>query len=195
MESSINWEEKLRGAFRYFNRFMVIMWRLGLGRWVNIWPEKIGRIMVLSHHGRRSGRLRKTPVNYAIVEGEVYCMAGFGSKSDWYRNIKSDPKVEIWLPEGWWAGIAEDVSKAPDRLAIIRHVAIASGFAGKAAGIDPYLMSDEELDKLTASYQVIHIRRTVARTGSEGPGDLAWIWPLSTFILTFLLILQPRRRR
>jgi deazaflavin-dependent oxidoreductase (nitroreductase family) len=193
-DSTINWEENLRSAFRYFNRFMVMMWRLGLGRGVNIWPETIGRIMVLTHHGRMSGRLRKTPVNYAMVEGEVYCMAGFGSKSDWYRNIKADPKVEIWLPEGWWAGIAEDISKATDRLAIIRHVAIASGFASRAAGIDPYQMSDEELDKITASYQLIHIRRTAARTGLEGPGDLAWVWPLSTFILAGLLVLRPRRR-
>ncbi|MBK6872915.1 MAG: hypothetical protein IPG94_16550 [Kineosporiaceae bacterium] len=31
-------QERLRAVFRYLNRFMVMMWRLGLGRLVNIWP-------------------------------------------------------------------------------------------------------------------------------------------------------------
>jgi len=30
---------------------------------------------------------------------------------------------------------------------------------------------------------VLHIRRTAERTGPQGPGDLAWVWPLATFLL------------
>jgi hypothetical protein len=51
-------------------------------------------------------------VNYAIVDGEVYCTAGFGAVSDWYRNIRTNPEVEVWLPDGWWAGVAEEVTDA-----------------------------------------------------------------------------------
>ena len=184
-------EESLRQGFKYFNRFMLALWRLGLGPWINFWPEGSGQIMVITHIGRKSGLRRRTPVNYVIVDDEVYCTAGFGHISDWYRNILANPKVEVWLPNGWWAGEAQDISNSEDRIQIMRKVIIASGFAGRIAGLDP-LMSDEAFAEATNAYKLIHIKRTEARTGSDGPGDLAWIWPLATFIL---LPLALRRRR
>ena len=41
-------------------------------------------------------------------------------------------------------------------------------------------------------YRIVRIRRTEARTGPGGPGEFAWIWPLATMALGFLL---PRRRK
>ena len=94
---------------------MVAMWRLGLGRWMNVWPAGSGRIFVLGHTGRRTGSRRWTPLNYAIVDGELYCTAGFGTGSDWYRNVKAEPRVEVWTPGERWVGIVEDVSDHPAR--------------------------------------------------------------------------------
>ena len=28
---------------------------------------------------------------YAILDGSVYCIAGFGAQTQWYRNIVADP--------------------------------------------------------------------------------------------------------
>lgn len=176
-------EENLRQGFKYFNRFMLMMWRLGLGSWVNFWPEVGGRIMVITHIGRKTGTKRQTPVNYALVNGEIYCTAGFGAQSDWYQNIKQNPMVEVWLPEGWWAGRAEDITGSENHLTLLRQVLIASGFAARAAGINPNTFTDEELAKVTTDYRLVRIRRSEARTGRDGPGDLAWIWPLATFLL------------
>lgn len=188
-------QERLRQFFKkYLNRFMLLMWRLGFGSYLNR-PELSGRIMVLTHTGRKTGLRRQTPVNFAIVEGDVYCVAGFGGISDWYRNILADPQVEVWLPEGWWAGIAENISDNPQRIHIIRQVMIASGFAARLAGIDPLRISAEQLAKVSASYPLIHIRRVEARTGLGGPGDLAWVWPWTTAILVILLLFRPRSRR
>ena len=186
-------EERLRQGFKYFNRFMLMMWRLGLGPWVNAWPEVGGRIMVITHTGRKSGLRRRTPVNYALVDGEIYCTAGFGRTSDWYRNIVAQPQVEVWLPDGWWAGVAEEVTDTGLRAPLLRQVLIASGFAAYAAGIDPATLTNEELSAATADYRLIHIRRTEARTGRSGPGDLAWVWPLATMILLPLVLLRRRR--
>ncbi len=186
-------EERLRQGFRYMNRFMVLMWRLGLGPFMNR-REVSGQIMVITHTGRKSGQQRRTPVNYALVDGEVYCMAGFGAGSDWCRNIQANPQVEIWLPEGWWGGVAEDVSASPDRLNLLRQVLVASGFASYAVGIDPFKISDEDLARVTDKYRLVHIRRTTPCTGPGGPSELAWVWPLSTFALLALLLLRPRRR-
>jgi deazaflavin-dependent oxidoreductase (nitroreductase family) len=189
-------ERQLQQTFKQFNKFMLLMWRLGLGQWINIWPEGIGRIMVITHTGRKSGLKRQTPVNYAIVEGELYCTAAFGKAADWYRNIESHPEVEVWLPDGWWAGVAEDTTDSKQCLLILRQIMINSGFAAKAfEGIDPHEITEDELVKLTAEYRLIHIRRTEARTGPGGPGDLAWVWPLATFLLLPLALGRKKNKR
>ncbi len=185
--------EQLRQGFRYLNRFMLALWRLGLGGWVNAWPEQGGRIMVLTQTGFKSGLKRKTPLNYAIVDEEIYCLSGFGSSSDWYRNIRKDPQVQVWLPDGWWCGMAEEVSTHPARIPILREVILASGVVGRMFGFDVTRMSDQELDAATIAYRLVHIKRTAALTGPGGPGDLAWVWPVATFVL-LVLELFPRSR-
>ena len=60
--------ERMRLMFKKFNVLMLMMWRLGLGSWVNSWPEYGGRIFVVSHKGRKSGLQRRTPLNYAIID-------------------------------------------------------------------------------------------------------------------------------
>lgn len=183
---------QVRQAFKYGNRFMVLLWRLGLAKYINISPETIGRIMVLVHVGRKTGAVRRTPVNYCIANNDIYCTAGFGAVSDWYRNILKNPQVEIWLPEGWWQGKAEDVSNHPDRGELLRQVLIASGFAAHSVGLEPKTMTLEEIEAATREYKLIRIRRTTACTGPGGPGDLAWVWPAVTFML---LPLALRKRR
>ena len=178
---------RLRRLFRVLNRLMVILFRLGLGAWGNA-SKYGGYIMVIKNTGRKSGLSRLTPVNYAMVNGDVYCTAGFGEASDWYRNIMTNPQVEIWLPDGRWAGVAEDVTGLSGRASIFRQVIIASGFAGLLFGVNQKKMSDSELDELLAHYRLIRIRRTGALTGPGGPGDLAWVWPLTTLVLLFLLV-------
>ncbi|MCE7988073.1 MAG: nitroreductase family deazaflavin-dependent oxidoreductase [Caldilinea sp. CFX5] len=186
-------EECLRQGFKSFNRFMILLWRLGLGAWVNGWPTVGGRIMVLTHTGRKSGMRRRTPVNYAEIDGALYCTAGFGPGSDWYRNLLVNPQVEVWLPQGWWAATAADVTNRAERLSILRQVLINSGFAARAAGIDPVRMSDVELRVATSGYRLVQIQRTAACTGRGGPGELAWIWPLLTLGL-LLYIWLPKKR-
>jgi deazaflavin-dependent oxidoreductase (nitroreductase family) len=186
-------DQGLRQGFKYFNRFMMLMWRLGLGPWINAWPQVGGRIMVITHTGRKTGIRRHTPVNYTIVDGQVYCTAALGSISDWYRNIMANPEVEVWLPNGWWVGMAEEATDARMRMPLLRQVLIDSGFAARAVGIDPATVTIEELDTKTSGYRLIHIRRTEPRTGPGGPGDLSWVWPLVTMILLPLVLFRRKR--
>ena len=174
--------KRLKAAFRYLNRFMVSMWRLGLGRWVNAWPDGSGRIFVLGHTGRRTGRRLWTPLNYAMVDGQLYCTAGFGATSDWYRNVMAEPRVEVWPPGERWAGLVEEVSDHPEHIRLLREVLVASGFAARAAGIDPRRMNDEELAASTASYPLLRVRRTAGAgplPANPRPGDLSWVWAVA----------------
>jgi deazaflavin-dependent oxidoreductase (nitroreductase family) len=186
--------EKLRQVFKSINKFMLFMWRLGMGRWFGLWAEGWGQIMVITHTGRRTGKRYRTPVNFAIVDGEVYCSAGFGTVADWYRNIIANPEVEIWLPESWWAGKATVVTGSERQLEIMRAVITASGFVGPLFGLDVSKMDDETLREVTKSYKLIHIQRERACTGPEGPGDLSWIWQIATFILLPLVFIKRKRK-
>lgn len=157
---------------------MVLLWRLGLQRCGMANPYS-GYIMVLTHTGRRSGLRRRTPLNFAEVGGDIYCVAGYGADSDWYRNLRATPGVELWLPDGsWWAAEADDVTALPadERLPLVRQVLVNSGFAAYLAGLNPRTMSDEALAKAAADYQLVRIRRTERLSGPGGPSDLAWVW-------------------
>ena len=186
-------EARLKRLFKNFNKFMLLLWRLGLGSYGNQTAFG-GYVLVITQIGRKTGKRRRTPVNYAIIDGDIYCTSGFGHRSDWYHNILANPEVQVWMPDGWWAGTAEDVSDAGNRIDIMRAVLIGSGFATYLAGINPHKLSDKELDAATKPYRLIRIQRKQALTGPHGPGDLAWIWPLSTMLLLGLLIIKKRRK-
>jgi deazaflavin-dependent oxidoreductase (nitroreductase family) len=174
-------EQNLRQMFRRFNRFMLLMWRLGLARFINIWPNVGGRIMVIQHIGRKTGQVRQAPVNYAEINGEVYCTAGFGAVSHWYRNLLAHPDVEIWLPNGRFHAHAQDITAEPETLPILRQVLSNSGFAATAVGVHPKTMSDAELATATASYRLIRFTKTQP---AAGKADLLWVWPA---LIGFLL--------
>lgn len=170
---------RVKAAFRHVNRIMVALWRLGLGRWVNVWPAGSGRILVIGHTGRRSGVRRWTPLNYAKVEGGLYCTAGFGAASDWYRNVTAEPRVEVWLPGERWIGVIDEVSDHPERIRLLRAVLVASGLAARVAGIDPRRLDDEALAAATSSYRLLRIRQVDTAEqlpAHPRPGDRAWWW-------------------
>jgi deazaflavin-dependent oxidoreductase (nitroreductase family) len=186
---------QLRRLFKRFNQFMIPLWRLGLRRWVNIWPEVGGRILVIAHTGRKSGLRRLTPVNYAEVDGELYVSAGFGAVSDWYRNILAHPQVELWLPDSRWQAVAEDISDSPQRNSLLRQVLIGSGAVAPMMGLNPRTLSDADLAAVTSEYRVVRLRRQRPVTGPGGPGDLAWVWGVIGFLVIGSWLLVKRRSR
>ena len=149
--------------------------------------------MVIKHTGRKTGTTYHTPVNYTLVDGDIYCTAGFGKISDWYRNILANPEVEVWLPDSRWTGTAQDVTRDDNSHFIFRQVLIASGFAGPLFGVNPKQLSDLDLINLLESYRLIRIKPSNAVTGPGGPGDLAWVWPVATFTLLGLLLFRRRK--
>jgi deazaflavin-dependent oxidoreductase (nitroreductase family) len=180
-------EHRLRRIFKVFNKFMLMLWRLGLARYGN--PTRFGgAIMVVKHTGRKTGLTRYAPVNFHETEDAVYCTAGFGEGTHWYQNILANPEVELWLPDSRWAGIAEDVSDSKDNLELLRKVIVASGFAGPLFGINPQQMTDADFKRLLDHYRLVRIRKETPVTGPGGPGDLAWVWPLATVLLLFVVL-------
>lgn len=187
MDLSFETEERLRRLFKAFNKFMVLLFKLGLGRWGN-GTQFAGYVMVIGHHGRISGKKRFTPVNFTRVGDEIYCTAAFGQRSDWYRNVMAQPEVELWLPRARMKGVAADVTAEESAPELLRRVLVASGFAAPLFGIWPNRLTSKGLKRLLEDYRLLRIDQLEPITGPAGPGELAWVWPLATLVLLGLLI-------
>lgn len=172
---------------KYLDAVIVFLWRLGLGRLVNLWPEMTGRTLILKHTDRKNNHPIHTPLNYYEHDGTIYCWSPPGAQSGWHTNIIANPQVEIWLPDGWYAGICDDINTPEEKREILRAGLLSSRITAWMTGAD-----HEKLDDLMRDYPLVRITRQSPRTGTDGPGGLAWLWPL---IAVFLLGVRPRRRR
>jgi deazaflavin-dependent oxidoreductase (nitroreductase family) len=180
--------ETVRRGFNLMNQGMVPLWRLGLGRVMNGWPEVAGRMLVLEHVGRRSGTDYRTPVNFATAGGDLYCLAACGEKTHWYRNSLAAAEIAVWLPDGRWVASVEDASDEPGRLDVMRQVLIDSGFAARLIGLEPHQMSDEDLDQATSTYRLLRIHPLRKEASEDGPGSLVWVWAFGAIVATLSVL-------
>ncbi len=72
-------EVKLPRWLKPANRLIITLQRLGLA---------IGTMRLLSVPGRKSGKLRTTPVSTLAVDGWRYIVAGF-QQADWVKNAQA----------------------------------------------------------------------------------------------------------
>ena len=175
----------MRRIFWFLNKFfMVPMMRLGFGPLFG--NPLTGYIMVLKAVGRKSGKVRYAPVNYAIHQGSVYCVSGGRESSDWYRNLRATLEIEVLLPSGPIFGRVEEVTCADERRLVIRRVLQNAGFAGFFEGYNPFSISDAELMQKSADLPLLRIRPIGIGNGASDPSGWGWIW---SFVITIGLIL------
>jgi deazaflavin-dependent oxidoreductase (nitroreductase family) len=70
----------------------IYLYRLGLGRLLG------HRFLLLTHRGRKSGLLRRTPLEVLLYDPRTrvsVVLSAWGKKSDWYRNIEASPALEV----------------------------------------------------------------------------------------------------
>ena len=164
----------LRQAFKYLNRyFMVPAFRLGLGPLIG--TPFGGYVMVLKTTGRKSGAVRYAPLNYAILDGAVYCIAGWGEGAHWLANLRAEPRVEVLLPGGAVAGLAEVVSDPAETQRGLVQVARNAGFATLFGGVNPLTAGDEEIAAAMGYAVVVRIRPAGLGNGAWDPGGWGWI--------------------
>lgn len=168
---------------------MVPAFRLGLGPLLG--SPFGGYIMVIKQRGRRTGKVRYTPVNYAIQNGFVYCIAGFGKISHWIKNIQSAPNVELLLPGRSVACSAEIVTDQQERLRATRQVLVNSGFAAVVfEGIIPSRITDDKLAAISKDYVTIRFRLVGLGSGPADQGGWLWVWPTAAIVYALYLLLK-----
>jgi deazaflavin-dependent oxidoreductase (nitroreductase family) len=179
----------LRRILKLINMlFMVPLFRIGLGPFVG--NPITGYIMVVKTIGRKTGRERYVPVNYAILDGNIYCMAGFGKSTHWYRNLQAQSNIEIIVPSGPLAGVAEDATNSEEAIRVIRQILKNSGFAGFFVGFNPFTVSNTELREKTKDFPLVRIRPTGVGSGAGDAGGWLWILSLVVSLVVLWLVLR-----
>ncbi len=152
------WFQRRPGRmWRALARSPLYLYRLRLG-WL------MGhRFLVLTHRGRKTGRLRQTVlevVRYDPRTREVVVAAGWGSRADWYRNLQVSPAVEIliagdrYTPEQRFLSVEEVDAVLRDY--VCRHTRTARLFA-RLFGF-PLLGSDAERREGAAALPMVAFR-------------------------------------
>lgn len=91
-------------------RVFRIFYALGLG-------PVVGRlVLLLTTRGRRSGRLRVTPLQYEEIDGDIVVGSSRGTRGVWHWNILADPQVRVRVGSRAFHGIAEPTTD-PRRIA------------------------------------------------------------------------------
>jgi len=166
--------EPMHGAFIQLNRwFAVPALRAGLGPLFS--TPVLGSLMVLRTTGRKSGLPRDVPLGYAILDGCVYCIAGFGAETQWFRNIQADPAVEVILPTATFRGVAEEVTDPDEWTRAFRLLMTNLGPIGRATSGDVRGVTDERLREMGRGLPLVRVRPTGIGSGPADPGGLMWI--------------------
>jgi len=177
-------------AFLWLNRYVAVpAYRAGLGPLFS--SPVTGSIMVLRTRGRSSGLMRDAPLGYVILDGSIYCCAGFGIRTHWYRNILVEPRVECLLPDRAVSGIAEEVVDPQEWLRGFRALIKSLGVIGRWTVTDVDAATDDLLRQKARGIPLVRVRVSGIAPGPSDPGGLLWV-PI-TIVSTWWLLRRVAR--
>ena len=179
--------EPLRRSFLVMNRwFAAPALSAGLGAVMS--NPVTGYLMLLRTRGRRTGQVREAPLGYVIVDGSIYCCAGFGEKTAWLLNIEADPRVEVVLPGRTVVGTAQLVMDPVEWARAYRRLIHSLGLIGRASVGDVDRLDDATLVALHGGVPLVRIRATGVEAGPMDPGGRLWLVPTLLSVSTAVLL-------
>ncbi len=96
-----------RRVGRWLARLPILLYRLGLGGLLG------GRVLLLTHRGRKSGQVRRTVlevVGHDPASGAYIVASGWGAQADWFRNIQQTPRVGVTVGGRRFPALARQLS-------------------------------------------------------------------------------------
>ncbi len=136
-----------------------------------------GYLMVLRTRGRRSGLMRAAPLGYVVLDGDIYCCAGFGETTAWYRNVLADPSVEVVLPGRTLSCTATPVTAPDEWLRAYRALIVSLGIVGRLTVGDVARLDDAALLAGHGGIPILRIVPTAFVPGPLDPGGRFWLVP------------------
>lgn len=161
----------LRKAFLVLNRWVAApMIRAGGGPLLT--TTVAGSILLLRTTGWKSGLVREAPLGYAVIDGRVVVVAGYGRSAHWFRNALANPEVEVLLPGALIAGRADEITDPDEQRAAFRTLIESMGVVGRLTLGDVRGRTDAEVDLLAVAFPILAITPTAVRPGPFDPGGV-----------------------
>jgi len=184
----------LRTGFRLVNRWLTVpALNSGLGPLLS--TPMTGSILVLRTVGRKTGLVREAPLGYAVVDGRIVVIAGYGRACHWFRNAVAEPQVEVVLPGAVLLGRAEEITDPVERRRAFRAVTAALGVIGRATLGDVERAADAHVDELAQAFPVLAITPTAIAPGPYEPGGTFWRIPLAATAVGIAAVVMAGARR
>lgn len=95
-------------------KWPMLVYRLGLGTLLTPW------VLLLTTRGRVTGQARRTPLWYVREGDVVYCISGWGTTSDWSRNLSKDSRALVQIGRRRWETRGLFVSSSGEREKVLR---------------------------------------------------------------------------
>ena len=121
------------------------------------------RFICLVHRGRRSGRLHRAVlevVHFDRERPELAVIAGWGPRTQWYRNLERAPAEQVTLGRRRWRRPAQRFPDEPERVELLRAYArehpLAARELARACGAEG--MDDDEIARLAERTRAVAFR-------------------------------------
>lgn len=154
-----------KGLSRLFYRLPIILYRVGLGHLMG------ERFLLLEHQGRRTSKVRRAVleiIRHDPTVGVYYVVSGFGERSDWFRNIKANPDVNIRVGNKPYSVIAVILDRERASAEILdyaeRNPTLIKLLAKSLLG---YQLSDDKEDLLELARNLQVVRFHILSEGSS----------------------------
>ncbi len=149
----------------------ILLYRLGLGKLFG------KHILILTTIGRKTQKVRRTPIEYFQQDGRLYIMSGFGQHPDWYRNLKANPHVTVQTDQGSLNVLAREPKSEEEWKAV--HAYLKNSPISRCL-MPEYLRALEQSKAIEAikSLPAITFDPTVESCPPALKSDLTWAWPL-----------------
>jgi len=149
--------------------------------------------MVMTTVGRKSRIPRRTAIEFHEFNGRKYVLSGWGTKTDWYRNIQANPHITIQTWRGAESVLARRITSEIElgeafKFAMsnptVRAVFKSAGFN---LTLEQFLAQKERFTFVTFD-------PTDQPTPEPLKADLIWVWVFALIAILFILIRHMKRQ-
>ena len=152
-------EKHPSGLLKFFFKAPLFMHKLGLGGWEGL----IGaQWMLITATGRKTGKQRQAMVDVMDYDKEndiYYIEAAYGSRADWFRNIKANPIFEAQVGRRKFKASAEELTEKDTGETLVQFFRRKPGYTRSVMAMVGIKFKDEdELRKLGKNLTLLAVK-------------------------------------
>lgn len=164
-------------------RMPILLYRLGLGFLIGKY------ILILTTYGRKTGKLRRTPVEYYQHKGRIFVMSGFGTRPDWYKNLQANPQAGLTIKDQRLCARARTPETEAEWDGLIAYLKASPVTQLSAPGIMEKLDNPGVRDEIK-KWPMLTFDPLDGLCPAPLEADLVWAWPLILLAAASLMLIK-----